>query len=127
MDREAEVTSATPAAGTGELRADERTPRQAASDRPVPTATPRRLEATHHHLLADTPARTHQILKAAHRSAVTAFEGGGRTDAADRHAACVYVANALTALAAEGILDEHDTQVALEALADARDDPVDAV
>ena len=124
MDGEAEVTSATPAAGTGESRADGRTPEQAAPDR---QATPRRLEATHQRLLADTPARAHQILKVAHRGAVTAFEGGGRTDAADRHAACVYVANALTALAAEGILDEHDTQVALEALADARDDPVDAV
>ena len=38
----------------------------------------------------------------------------------------MYVANALVALAAEGILDEHDTQVAVEALAEARDEPVDA-
>jgi len=128
LDGEAEVTSATTrTAAQANPTADPRTSQQAAPDRQVTTATPRRLEATHHQVLADTPARSHRILKAVHRGALTAFEGGGRTDAADRHAACVYVANALAALAAEGILDEHDTQVALEALADARDDPIDAV
>jgi signal transduction histidine kinase len=129
LDGEVEVTSATTGtAAKANPDADPRTPRQTvAADREMTTATPRRLEATHHQVLADTPARSHRILKAVHRTAQIAFEGGGRTDAADGHAACVYVANALAALAAEGILDEHDTLVALEALADARDDPIDAV
>ena len=97
------MTSATnPRAAQANPDADRRMSQQAvAAERHVTTATPRLLEATHHRVLADTPARSHRILKAVHRSAQTAFEGGGRTDAADRHAACVYVANALPTLAAE--------------------------
>ncbi len=87
---------------------------------------PHRLESAHRALLADTPARAHPLLRAAHRSALVALEGGGRSDASDRLATGTYVANALVFLAAEGILDEHDATVAVAALAEARDEPVDA-
>jgi signal transduction histidine kinase len=101
------------------------------ADRIAPAARqtsgpPARLEGAHRGLLSDTPSHAHPFLKAAYRSAAVAFEGGGRSEAADRLAVATYVANALVSLATEGLLDEHDARVLVEALAEARDEPVEA-
>ena len=100
--------------------------RTASVPRKAVAGTAARLDAAHRGLLADTPSRSHPFLKAAHRSAVVAFEGGGRSDAADRLAVGTYVASALVSLATEGLLDEHDARVLLEALAEGRDQPLEA-
>jgi hypothetical protein len=70
--------------------------------------------------------RAHPFLKAAHRTALAAYDGAGRSDAADRIAVGVYVANVVVALAAEGQLDEHDATAAVATLAEARDEPLEA-
>lgn len=88
---------------------------------------PMRLEEAHRALLADMSAHAHPYLKAAHRAASTTFEGAARSDAADRLAVGTYVTNVVVALAAEGRLDDGDARVALETLAEARDEPLDAV
>jgi len=85
-----------------------------------------RLEAAHKALHAEAHERVHPFLRAAHRLALAAYDGAGRSDAADRIAAGVYVANVLVSLAAEGHLDEHDATVAVATLADARDEPLEA-
>ncbi len=72
---------------------------------PAAADVPARLESAHRELLAETDSRIHPFLKAAHRSGIVAFEGGGRSDAADRLAVGVYVAAVVVSLAAEGNLD----------------------
>ena len=52
--------------------------------------------------------------------------GGGDNDASDRLAVGVYVASALVALAAEGELTDADATVAVQTLAEARGEPVEA-
>ena len=85
-----------------------------------------RLESAHRELLAETDSRLHPFLRAAHRSGIAAFDGGGRSDAADRLAVGVYVAAVVVALAAEGSLDAAGANTAVEALAEARDEPFEA-
>ena len=85
-----------------------------------------RLEAAHRALHSETRERAHPFLKAAHRTALAAYDGAGRSDAADRIAVGVYVANVVVALAAEGQLDEHDATSAVATLAEARDEPLEA-
>ena len=85
-----------------------------------------RLEGLHHELITDAAARVHPILRAAHRSGLAAFDGAGRTDAADRLATGAYIAQVVASLAAEAELDAADANVAVEALATAREEPVDA-
>ncbi len=121
MDHEAGVTSVASTTGEGDLVAD-----RAPSAPRTASGGAVRLDTAHRGLLADTPERSHPLLRAAHRSALVAFEGGGRSDAADGIAVGTYVANALVSLAAEGVLDEHDAKVAVDALAEARDEPVEA-
>ena len=115
------MTSLSSTASGGDLVAETRAvkPRSTAGD-------PVRLEAAHRALLAETHARAQPFLKAAHRAALVAFEGAGSSDAADRLAAGTYAATALVSLAAEGLLEEHDAGAAVAALADARDEPLDA-
>jgi len=67
----------------------------------------------------------HPFLKAAHKSAIAAYEGGGRTDAADRLAVGLYVAFVVVSLAAEGELDATDARIAVETLAESRGEPID--
>lgn len=90
------------------------------------SARPARLEEAHRTLNAELSASAQPYLKAAYRVASTTFEGAARSDAADRLAVGTYVANAVVALAAEGRLDEVDARIALETLARARDEPLDA-
>jgi hypothetical protein len=97
-------------------------PRHASATAGVPS----RLESAHRGLLTETDSRVHPFLRAAHRSGVAAFDGGGRTDAADHVAVGVYVAAVVVSVAAEGHLDEAGAQAAVEALADARDEPLEA-
>ena len=85
-----------------------------------------RLESAHRSLLIDAEPRVHRYLKAAHRSAVSAFEGAGATDAADRLATSVYVGTVVATLAAEGELDTADVQIAVATLAEARGEPREA-
>ena len=85
-----------------------------------------RLESAHRMLLVDAEPRVHPFLKAAHRSALTAFEGAGRGDAADRIAVGVYVAGVVASLAAEGELDATDAGIAVDTLAESRGEPVEA-
>jgi|RhiMethySRZTD1v2_1073278.scaffolds.fasta_scaffold10466_7 signal transduction histidine kinase len=85
-----------------------------------------RLDAAHRALQAETHDRAQPYLKAAHRVALAAYDGAGRSDAADRIAVGVYVANVVVALAAEGQLDEHDAAVAVATLAETRDEPLEA-
>ena len=85
-----------------------------------------RLESAHRALLAETPSRAHPFLKSAHRAGLVAFDGGGDNDASDRLAVGVYVASALVALAAEGELTDADAMVAVQTLAEARGEPVEA-
>ena len=104
---------------------------QRADNRPrlvVPAAHdgPVRLESAHRSLLVDAEPRVHRYLKAAHRSAVAAFEGAGATDAADRLATCVYVGTVVATLAAEGEIDAADVQIAVATLAEARGEPREA-
>src|SRR5512134_1571276 len=68
--------------------------------------TPDRLESAHRAYVAESDARMHPFLRAAHRAGLVAFDGGGRNDASDRLAVGVYVATAVASLAAEGELDE---------------------
>jgi signal transduction histidine kinase len=86
-----------------------------------------RLEATHLELMADAEPRVYPFLKAAHRSALVVFDGAGKADAADRLATGTYVAQVVATLAAESELDAADATVAVETLANARQEPVDAV
>jgi signal transduction histidine kinase len=90
------------------------------------SARPTRLEDAHRALLAGTSAHAQPYLKAAHRVASATFEGAARSDAADRLAVGTYVANVVVALAAEGRLEDGDARVALETLAEAREEPLDA-
>lgn len=85
-----------------------------------------RLEEAHRLLSARLSAPAHPYLKAAQRAALGTFDGAARSDAADRLAVATYVTNVVIALAAEGRLDDGDTKVALEVLAEARDEPLDA-
>jgi signal transduction histidine kinase len=85
-----------------------------------------RLESAHRRLLTDAEPRVHPFLKAAHRTGMAAFEGGGRTDAADRIAVGVYVAGVVVSLAAEGELDATDAGIAVDTLAEARGEPAEA-
>lgn len=85
-----------------------------------------RLEAAHRTLLADSEPRVHGVLKSAHRVAQGAFAGAGATDAADRIATGVYVAQVVARLAAEGELDATDARIAVETLAQARGEPIEA-
>ena len=85
-----------------------------------------RLEAAHRTLLADAEPRAHGVLKSAHKVAQAAFAGAGATDAADRIATGVYVAQVVARLAAEGELDATDARVAIETLAQARGEPLEA-
>lgn len=103
-------------------------PAEARHSRAVPPAAgvASRLEGAHSRLLAETDSRIHPFLRAAHRSAAVTFNGGGRTDAADRLAVGTYVAAVLVSLAAEGTLDAAGANAAVEALADARDEPLEA-
>jgi signal transduction histidine kinase len=82
-----------------------------------------RLETAHRALLMDAEPRVHAFLKAAHKLALSAYAGAGSTDAADRLATGVYVANVVVSLAAEGELDETDARIAVETLAEARGEP----
>lgn len=84
-----------------------------------------RLERAHRELLVDAEPRVHPFLKAAHKSAVAAYEGGGRTDAADRLAVGLYVASVVVSLAAEGELDATDARIAVDTLAESRGEPID--
>lgn len=115
------MTSFTHTAGGGDLVAETPSPTR----KPV-VGTPVRLEAAHRALLAETDSRARPFLKAAHRAGLVTFEGAGRSDAADRLAVGSYVASALVSLAAEGTLDDHDAAAAVETLANARDEPLDA-
>ena len=85
-----------------------------------------RLEAAHRTLLLDAERRAEPFLKAAHRYAQAAFQGAGGSDAADRLATGLYVANVVASLAAEGELDALDAQIAVATLAEARGEPRDA-
>ena len=85
-----------------------------------------RLEAAHRALLGDADPRVHALLKSAHRSAQIAFSGAGATDAADRLATGIYVANVVVGLLTEGELDAPDARIALDTLAEARGEPVEA-
>jgi signal transduction histidine kinase len=85
-----------------------------------------RLEAAHRALLADAEPRIQGFLKSAHRVAHGTYAGAGATDAADRLATGVYVANVVVGLAAEGELDATDARIAVETLAEARGEPVQA-
>ena len=85
-----------------------------------------RLEAAHRALLADSEPRIHPFLKSAHRIAQIAFSGAGATDAADRLATGVYVAHVVVGLATEGELDATDARIAVDILAEARGEPVEA-
>ena len=69
-----------------------------------------RLEAAHRALIADAEPRIHGFLKSAHRVAQGTYAGAGATDAADRLATGVYVANVVVGLAAEGELDATDAR-----------------
>ncbi len=93
---------------------------------PAPRGGAARLESAHHTLLADAEPRAQPFLKAAHRIATAAFDGAGRSDAADRTATGIYVGAVVASLAAEGELDTTDAQVAVSALAEARGEPVEA-
>ncbi len=85
-----------------------------------------RLETAHRTLLADSEPRIHGFLKSAYKAAQTAFSGAGGTDAADRVATGVYVAHVVVGLAAEGELDAADAAIAVQTLAEARGEPVEA-
>ena len=87
---------------------------------------PSRLESAHRALLAETPSRAHPFLKSAHRAGRVAFDGGGENDASDRLAVGVYMASVLVGLAAEGELTDADATVAVQTLAEARGEPVEA-
>jgi signal transduction histidine kinase len=104
----------------------ERADQRAALVVPAPSGGAARLESAHRKLLADAEPRVHPFLKAAHRSALTAFEGGGRSDAADRLAVGLYVAAVVVSLAAEGELDATDARVAVDTLAASRGEPVES-
>ena len=75
---------------------------------------------------SDAEPRVHPFLKASHRTALSAFEGGARSDAADRIAVGVYVAGVVASLAAEGELDATDAEIAVDTLAESRGEPVEA-
>ena len=94
--------------------------------RRTPAGGHSRLESAHRALLAETPSRAHPFLKSAHRAGLVAFDGGGDNDASDRLAVGVYVASVLVALAAEGELTDADAMVAVQTLAEARGEPVEA-
>jgi signal transduction histidine kinase len=66
------------------------------------------------------------VLKCAPKVAPAAIAGAGATDAADRIATGVYVAQVVARLAAEGELDATDARVAIETLAQARGEPLEA-
>jgi signal transduction histidine kinase len=85
-----------------------------------------RLEGVHQELMVGALPRVHPFLKAAHRSALGVFDGAGKTDAADRLATGTYVAQVVASLAAESELDAADATVAVETLANARSEPLDA-
>jgi signal transduction histidine kinase len=85
-----------------------------------------RVEAAHRALLTDSTDRIQPFLKAARRWALVAFEGAGKSDAADRLAAGTYVASVLVSRAAEGELDVADANTALQTLAEVRDEPLEA-
>ena len=85
-----------------------------------------RLESAHQRLLLDAEPRVHPFLKASHRTALAAFDGAGRTDAADRLAVGLYVAGVVVSLAAEGELDATDARIAVDTLAEARGEPLEA-
>src|SRR5687767_5766394 len=84
-----------------------------------------RLEAAHRALLLDAEPRVQGLLKAAQRTAQIAFSGAGATDAADRLATGIYVANVVVRLATEGELDATDARIAVDTLAEARGEPVE--
>jgi signal transduction histidine kinase len=85
-----------------------------------------RLDGAQRALQANLPDRAQPFLKPAHRTALAAFEGGGRSDAADRIASTVFVASVVVSLAAEGQLDESDAGAAVAALAEAQGAPLEA-
>ena len=85
-----------------------------------------RLEAAHRALLLDAEPRVQSLLKSAQRTAQIAFSGAGATDAADRLATGIYVANVVVGLASEGELDATDARIAVDTLAEARGEPVEA-
>ena len=85
-----------------------------------------RLEAAHRALLLDSEPRVQGLLKSAHRSAQIAFSGAGATDVADRLATGIYAAHVVVGLAIEGELDANDARIAVDTLAEARGEPVEA-
>ena len=107
---------------SGGVRADAR-PALVVATKPGGAA---RLERAHETLLSDAEPRVHPFLKASHRTALSAFEGGARSDAADRIAVGLYVAGVVASLAAEGELDATDAEIAVDTLAESRGEPVEA-
>ena len=84
-----------------------------------------RLEAAHRALLLDAEPRVQGLLKSAQRTAQISFSGAGATDAADRLATGIYVANVVVGLMTEGELDATDARIAVDTLAEARGEPVE--
>ena len=76
------------------VRTEDGTARTTSTDRSAlsaPSSGAARLEAAHHLLLSEADPRVHLFLRTAHRWALVAFEGAGKTEAADRLAAGTYV------------------------------------
>jgi signal transduction histidine kinase len=103
--------------------AHERRSTSAARADEAPPARPQRLEAAHGSLLAESAPHLQPFLQAAHRWATVTFDGAGRSDAADRLAAGAYVASVVVSSAAEGRLEPGDATLAVETLAEVRDEP----
>jgi signal transduction histidine kinase len=76
-------------------------------------------------LRAGAHERAHPVIDAAHAQALLLAEGGGRSTASAALAATAAVTSVLTELAARGDLDEADTRVAVETLADVLDVPIE--
>ena len=111
------------------VRTEDGTARTTSTDRSAlsaPSSGAARLETAHHLLLSEADPRVHLFLRTAHRWALVAFEGAGKTEAADRLAAGTYVGSVIVSLAAEGELDTADVKVAVETLAEVRGEPLDA-
>ncbi len=111
-------------------RVDDRSARADKRPRLVVSVSPggaARLESAHRALLADADRRVQPFLKTAHRAALTAFAGAGSSDAADRVATSLYVGSVVASLAAEGELDASDAAIAVETLAEALGEPLEAV
>jgi signal transduction histidine kinase len=107
---------------------------QTASDRrsagiPVPRPADEpgsRLALVHELLAAGAVEHVLPTLGEARARARSVFAAAGGTDAADRLAAAEYAATVLVELAAEGDLDATDVDIACDALASARGEPLEA-